>query len=65
MQTTVGQLLIDDALPEDMRGQPRTLDAKGIRALFQEVAVKHPKEYRDITQRLMEVGSDAMYTSGG
>jgi len=65
MQTTVGQLLIDDALPEDMRGAPRNLDSKGLRALFQEIAVKHPKEYRDITQRLMEVGQDAMYTSGG
>lgn len=62
---TPGQLLIEEALPEDMRGRPRTLDGKGLRTLFQELAEKHPNEYREVTQRLMNVGREAMYTSGG
>jgi hypothetical protein len=62
---TPGQLLIEDSLPEDMRGRPRILDGKGLRSLFQELAEKHPDKYREVTQRLMDVGREAMYTSGG
>lgn len=64
-RSTVGQLLIEDSLPEDMRDLPRTLDAKGIRNLCQEIATKHPDKYRDVVQKLMMVGHDAMYSSGG
>ena len=49
MPITVGQLMIDEALPDDMRGKPRVLSKKGINQLFQELAEKHPDQYRDVT----------------
>lgn len=65
MQTTIGQLMINQALPPDLRSKYKTLDKKGINSLFQEIAEKYPNEYRDIAQRLQDVSKDAMYTSGG
>ena len=41
---TVGQLLVNDALPEEMRDYGRVLDKKGLTALLQEVAQKHPEQ---------------------
>ena len=52
MAITVGQLMIDEALPDDMKGKPRTLDKKGSNQLFQELAEKHPDQYRDVTHNL-------------
>lgn len=63
--TTPGKLMIDEALPEDMRGKTRELHASGIRELAQELATKHPDKYRDVIHKLMQVSSDAMYSSGG
>lgn len=65
IQTTLGQLLIDEALPEDMRGRGLSLDKKNIQTLFQEIAEKHPDQYRDIAHRLMRVGADASDAAGG
>ena len=62
METTVGQLLINEALPEDLRDYKRVYDKKSIRALFEQVADRHPDEYADITQKLQHLaGSVAMY----
>jgi DNA-directed RNA polymerase subunit beta' len=65
MKTTLGQLLINEALPEDMRDYERVLDKKGVAALLQEVAEKHPEKYRLVAKRLADVGRDAAYTTGG
>jgi len=64
-ELTVGQLLIDQALPPSMRGVPRTLDAKGVSALFQELAEQHPDAYRDIGKKISDIGRDAATISGG
>lgn len=66
MQTaTIGQLLVDNALPEAMRGQPRVLDKKGLKALLLEVAQNHPEQYRDVEHALSRIGRHAAYTTGG
>lgn len=65
MRTTIGQLLIDNALPADMRGRNRVLDKKGSQELFQELAEKHPDKYREYAQKLLGVGRDVAFTSGG
>lgn len=64
-QTTVGRLLIDDALPPDLRRSDRVLDSKGIKALFQEVAEKYPDQYADIALKLTKLGHDFAYSKGG
>jgi len=65
LSTTVGQLLINEALPEDMRDYSRTLDKRGLSDLLAEVAEKHPDKYRDISFQLGQVGHEAAFTTGG
>jgi len=65
LKTTVGQLLINEALPPEMRDYNRTLDKKGIAKLFQEIAEKRPDLYKDVAQKLSDVGRDVAYTTGG
>jgi DNA-directed RNA polymerase subunit beta' len=65
LKSTMGQILINNALPEDMRNWERVLDKKGVAALGQELAEKHPDEYRDVMFRLSKIGSRAAYRSNG
>jgi hypothetical protein len=65
LKTTLGNLMINEALPEDMRDYTRTLDSGGIKQLFQDVAERHPDKYREIAKRLSDVGRDAAYATGG
>jgi DNA-directed RNA polymerase subunit beta' len=65
LRTTIGKLLVDDALPEDMRGRDAVLDKKGIEALFQELAERHPERYREVAKRISDVGADVAYATGG
>lgn len=53
-QTTVGQLLINQTLPEDLRDYSRTLDKKNIRKLMADVAERYPDQYPEILQGLMD-----------
>jgi DNA-directed RNA polymerase subunit beta' len=62
---TIGQLLIDEALPEDMRGRNYVLDKKGLHGLLQHIAETRPEEYRAISKKLADVGRDAAFTTGG
>lgn len=64
MALTVGQLLINDSLPEDLRDTNRTLDKKALKKLLQTVADKYPDQYRDIVHKLNQIGADAAYSSG-
>lgn len=65
METTVGQLLLNDALPEDMRDYGRVLDKAGLKKLFTELAEKHPDKYREVAQKLSELGSRTAFETGG
>lgn len=65
LHTTVGQLLVNDALPEDLRDHHRVLDKKGLSTLLQEVARQHPDKYRDVSFRLNQIGQRAAQDQGG
>lgn len=65
LKTTLGQLLVNEALPPELRNYDRVLDKQGVKALLQDVADKHPEQYRDIAKRLSDVGRDAAFTTGG
>lgn len=55
--TTVGQLLINSALPEDFRDYSKTWDKTAIRNLMTEAAKKmNPDQYREMIQKLTLVG---------
>jgi len=65
LKTTLGQLLINDALPPELRDYDRVLNKKNASALATELAQKHPDKYRDVMKRLHDVARDAAYTTNG
>jgi DNA-directed RNA polymerase subunit beta' len=65
LKMSLGQLLINEALPENMRDPNRVLDKKGIEKLFQELAERHPDKYREVAKKLSDVGRDVAYATGG
>jgi len=55
--TTVGQLLINSALPEDFRDYNKTWDKSAIRGLMTDAAkTMNPDQYREMIQKLTLVG---------
>ena len=65
LKTTVGQLMVNAALPKELQDYDRVLDGKGLKGLLQQVAETRPHEYRQIAKRLSDVGRDVAYTTGG
>ena len=65
LKTTLGQLLINDALPKEMRDYNRILDKKGMGQLGTTLAEKYPDQYRDVMKKIHDVSRDAGYTTGG
>lgn len=64
VSTTVGQVLINSALPSKFRSWNHLLDAKGLEGLMQRVATEDPEAYRDTVQRLLHVGGDVAFAGG-
>lgn len=65
LRTTLGQLLVADALPEDMRRHDFDLDKGGLHALLRDLAVNHPEQYREVSKKLADIGRDVATASGG
>jgi len=65
LRTTMGQLLINEALPPDLRDYRRTLDKKSIRALLRQVSEQHPEKYNEIVTALMKIGAEVSTVFGG
>jgi len=65
LKTTIGQLLVNNALPVEMRDYSRVINKKSAQKLFQELAEKHPDKYEKIAHKLFEVGQSAAYSTGG
>lgn len=64
MTTTVGQILVNDALPPRFRDYGRVMDSKGIESVLESIAREAPDEYSGVTKRLMDVGNAAAYDTG-
>jgi len=64
MKTTIGQLLINESLPKDLRDYSRVINKKNIKPLFQELAERYPGKYKEVTANLMKIGEDVSYEDG-
>jgi len=64
-RTTIGQLLVNEALPEGYRDYNRVLDGKTVQKVMQEISEKDPDSYRDVLKKLFDVGRDVAYKTGG
>lgn len=63
--TTIGKVLVNEALPESMRDPDRELDKKKVKELFRELAEKYPEKYVDTLQSLTDVSRLAATEYGG
>jgi DNA-directed RNA polymerase beta' subunit len=65
LKTTLGQVLINESLPPEMRDYDRVLTKKSMGALATQLAKEHPEKYREVMKKLHDVGKDAGYTTNG
>ena len=65
IRTSMGQLLINEALPPEMRNYDRVLDKKGMNAMLRELAQKHPEKYAEVSKKLSDVGRTVATEFGG
>ena len=63
-ETTVGQLMLERALPPGAYTPGTELNSKNIRQLYAELAQKYPEKYVELSQRLNEIGSNVAYREG-
>ncbi len=61
----MGRILLDHQLPADMRGTFGDLDKKGVAALFDDLAARHPDLYKETAKKLSDLAKDVAYGSGG
>lgn len=64
MLTTIGQVLVNDALPPRFRDYGRVMDSKGIEGVLEAIAREDPDSYAEVTKRLMDIGNAAAYDTG-
>lgn len=64
MKTTVGQVIINEALPEDLRNYGRTLTKNEADSVLGEVARRYPDRYKEVSHRLMQSGRHAAFEEG-
>jgi hypothetical protein len=56
--TTTGRLLLESAVPEDMRASIPTFTGKTVSAFFGRLAVEHPDRYREVLRDLSRIGAE-------
>lgn len=64
-ETTIGRLLLEDALPADLHHHVPRLDKQGLGELAVDLAERYPDRYRDIMRKLSHIANQAGYESGG
>ena len=64
MLATPGQLLVNEALPPELRDYSRTLGQDEINSLLERLAHEHPERYREVCWRLVQLGRNAAFDEG-
>lgn len=62
---TFGQHLLASMLPPDVYRPGEPIDKKSAGRIFSELARRHPDKYRELSQRLLLLGSDVARSTGG
>lgn len=64
-ESTIGRLLLEDAVPKQFHPHIGVLNGKGIRTLYAAIAENAPEQYREVSKKLNDVANRAGYESGG
>ena len=62
--TTIGTLLLNDSLPEELHLKGKVLDKAELTKLLRAVAEKYPDRYKEVLKTLNDVGRSAAYAEG-
>ena len=62
--TTLGRYLVNKALPPEYRKEDRTLSGSELEKLLTEVGRTNPEKYKDISNKLVNIGRESAYTEG-
>lgn len=64
MPVSIGQILVNEALPPKYRDYSRTLGADELESLLADIIKNDPDAYKDVSARLMRIGNKAAYEGG-
>lgn len=64
MPTTVGQIIVNEVLPEKYRNYERTLGANELEELLSDIIRNDPDSYKEVSAKLMRIGNRAAYEDG-
>lgn len=64
MLATPGQLLVNAALPPELRDYTRTLGQDEINAVLGQLAREQPEKYREVSWKLVQLGRNAAFDEG-
>ena len=64
MPTTIGQIIVNEALPEKYRDYNRTIGEPELNDLLASIIEHDPDVYRDVSAKLMRIGNKAAYEGG-
>ena len=64
MRAKAVRLLVEEALPEELRPALKGLDAKAMGDILAEIARSRPDQYASISKRLSDIGRHASYWQG-
>lgn len=64
MATTIGQIIVNEALPEKYRNYERTLGDSELNSLLEEIIRNDPDRYNEVASKLMRIGNKAAFEEG-
>jgi DNA-directed RNA polymerase subunit beta' len=64
MQTTVGQLLVNEILPEQYRDYGRSMGASEAKAVLTRMALENPERYKEVSNKLVMLGAQSSFDEG-
>ena len=64
MPTTIGQILVNEALPEKFRDYSRVMNAGNMEDTLEQIIREDPDAYREVSAKLMRLGNKAAYEEG-
>ena len=64
MLTTIGQIIVNDALPEKYRDYNRIMDKDNADEVLRQIAENDPEQYGDASRKLNIAGSQASFNEG-
>lgn len=65
LESTVGQILINEGVPQPLRDYNRVFDQNGMNSFLRSLAKDFPDEYKKTVKHLADVGGEVAFRQGG